>query len=71
MKKNKKTNLSNEELVEAIKTSDQKPKIILPNPVHRWAATILKNMPKVIRNNSKQRSHTHLLKTQKVLHKKI
>ena len=69
MKKNKITNLSNEELVEAIKTSDQKSRIKIPNP--RWAATIFKNIPKVIRNNSKQRTHTHLLKTQKVLHKKM
>lgn len=67
----KETNLTNGELIETIRNSDQKPKIVLPNP--GWATTIFKNMnlPKVIRNNSKQRTHTHLLKTQKVLHKKI
>lgn len=78
-KANKKTGLTDRELLEKIKTSHEKPKIIWrSNPPHRSRVQVDPNMLKqlsadpnrLINKKGKRRPQKHQLRAQKVIHRR-
>ena len=78
-KANKKTGLTDRELLDKIKTSHEKPRIIWSSHQPRWSriqfdANMLKQLSvdlnRLCTNKGKRRTQKHQLRSQKVIHRR-